>query len=93
MRQNAWLTSAKNAPRVECAMSDISATGARIEVEKPGELPDRFILMFTSSGQPCRWCRVIWRTGRHVGVKFEKMTREEAERLLLRGESAVARSA
>jgi hypothetical protein len=90
LRHNAWLTTGKGAPRIECAISDISDSGARIDFDRPDDIPDRFVLMFTSSGAPYRRCRVVWRSGRQAGVRFEQMARDDADPLL---RDPVARSA
>lgn len=64
------LTSAKGPPR-PCSISDISESGARIELEiEDDELPHRFVLLLTKQGEARRDCRLIWRTGTTVGVKF-----------------------
>lgn len=51
-------------------MFDVSQTGARLVLETNDELPDRFLLLLTRNGGARRSCRVVWRTGVTVGVKF-----------------------
>jgi hypothetical protein len=63
------LTDKKGPPR-ECSISDISETGARLLLARDEELPDRFVLLLTASGDARRVCRVVWRTGMAVGVEF-----------------------
>jgi PilZ domain len=58
-----------SAPR-PCAICDISETGARIMLDNEYELPERFILLLTPSGEARRHCRVVWRNGLSVGVEF-----------------------
>ena len=53
-----------------CAISDISETGARIMLESECELPDRFILLLTRSGEARRHCHLVWRNGLSAGVAF-----------------------
>jgi hypothetical protein len=53
-----------------CAISDISETGARIVLLGECELPERFILLLTRSGDARRHCRLVWRNGLTVGVEF-----------------------
>ena len=53
-----------------CAIADISATGARIVLEAECELPERFILLLTPSGDARRHCRLVWRNGLAAGVEF-----------------------
>jgi hypothetical protein len=63
------LLDATSSPR-PCAISDISATGARILLEAECELPERFILLLTPSGEARRHCRLVWRNGLSAGVEF-----------------------
>ena len=60
----------KDTPARACAIADISETGARLSLESDGELPDTFILLLTESGGARRRCRVVWRDGLTIGVKF-----------------------
>jgi hypothetical protein len=53
-----------------CAIADISETGARIMLENECELPERFILLLTPSGEARRHCRLVWRDGLAAGVEF-----------------------
>ena len=53
-----------------CAISDISETGARIVLARQCELPERFILLLTPSGEARRHCRLVWRDGLAAGVEF-----------------------
>lgn len=53
-----------------CVLSDISDTGARIDVATADELPDRFTLLLSGNGSPRRHCRVVWRQPTQVGVDF-----------------------
>ena len=63
------LLDGKSSPR-PCAIADISETGARIMLEKECNLPDRFILLLTRSGEARRHCRLVWRDGLAAGVEF-----------------------
>ncbi len=56
----------------DCVLSDVSDTGARIEVQDSKKLPDQFLLLLSESGAARRFCRVAWRKTRYVGVAFEK---------------------
>jgi len=53
-----------------CMVSDVSESGARLKVDTPYELPEKFILLLSSSGKARRLCRVIWRSKKEAGVKF-----------------------
>jgi hypothetical protein len=57
-------------PPHRCAIADISETGARILLEKECNLPERFILLLTPSGEARRHCRLVWREGLAAGVEF-----------------------
>ena len=57
-------------PRQPCAIADISDTGARLVLAKECELPERFILLLTRSGEARRHCRLVWRNGLAAGVEF-----------------------
>ena len=63
------LLGAKSVPQ-PCAIADISATGARIVLATVCELPERFILLLTRSGEARRHCRLVWRNGLAAGVEF-----------------------
>jgi PilZ domain len=70
MRHSAWLALGPNNLTV-CTLSDISETGARIDVEGAKELPDQFLLFLSHNGAARRACHVMWRKPRQVGVRFE----------------------
>jgi hypothetical protein len=72
------LLDATSSPR-PCAISDISETGARIVLEAECELPERFILLLTRSGEARRHCRLVWRNGLAAGVEFPTQPPQEAE--------------
>jgi hypothetical protein len=63
------LTGPKDAP-VQCEILDISSIGARIQLEKDCELPERFMLLLTATGDAHRRCRVVWREELTVGIEF-----------------------
>jgi PilZ domain len=55
----------------ECRLNDISDGGARILL--PSEdlsLPDEFMLLLTHNASIRRQCRIAWREGASIGVKF-----------------------
>ena len=53
----------------ECQVLDISQHGAKVTVEIPTTVPDRFELAFFQGGQN-RVCEVIWRRAKMLGIKF-----------------------
>jgi hypothetical protein len=48
-----------------------SEGGARLLVDDPARVPDRFTLVQKGQVTTLRKCRVVWRSDSHVGVKFE----------------------
>jgi len=56
--------------RHACRLADISATGARLLVDDAQTLPDRFALMLSERGKVLRFCRVVWRKKKQIGVAF-----------------------
>ena len=71
IRYSAWM--ALDSDKLHgCVLSDISDTGARIDVEDAGSLPDRFMLLLSRTGSARRSCRVVWRAPAQVGVAFER---------------------
>ena len=55
--------------RVECLMTDVSPSGARIEFATPVRAPTAFELKCTRTGR-CTWAEVRWTRGKSVGVVF-----------------------
>jgi hypothetical protein len=70
MRHDAWVV-LEGGERHECALSDISGIGARINMADVDPIPDSFVLLLAANGAARRRCRVIWRKPRQLGVKFE----------------------
>jgi len=70
MRYTAWLAR-KPGDLLGCVLSDISDTGARMTVQEPDTVPDRFLLMLSRNGKAKRLCRVVWRKDKQLGVHFE----------------------
>src|ERR1700722_14390524 len=55
-----------------CRMLDISAHGARLELETAATLTDKFMLLLSHDGGLRRECSVIWRTEKAVGITFNE---------------------
>ena len=55
------------APIIDCRVIDYSPGGACLEIWEQIKLPDRFELLF---GGTKKRCRIVWRTGRRLGVAF-----------------------
>ena len=71
MRYAAWI-GLKSGDLDSCVLSDISETGARIDVGDPKLVPDRFVLFLSHNGGARRACTVVWRKPRQVGVSFSR---------------------
>jgi hypothetical protein len=54
---------------IECTVRNMSEAGAALEVVSPIYIPDRFTL-FIQSEQSKLTCRIVWRTGKRMGVSF-----------------------
>jgi hypothetical protein len=62
-------------PICECVMRDISATGARLQIDAPrdtplDDIPSEFILTISKSGNVYRRCKLVWRRNNELGVHF-----------------------
>jgi hypothetical protein len=77
LRYTAWVAITAD-QRHGCVVSDVSETGARIDVQDSASLPDHFVLMLTSNGTARRFCRVMWRKPSQVGVQFTRTMAEAA---------------
>lgn len=53
-----------------CAILELSAGGARLAAENFADVPDRFILLFSSCGNVGRACCVQQRAGNELVVRF-----------------------
>lgn len=71
MRYTAWIVMAPGQLQ-GCSLADVSDTGGRLDVENSNNIPDTFTLWLASNGSARRKCKVVWRTGRQVGVAFER---------------------
>ncbi len=78
LRYTAWLAVTAS-QRLGCVVSDVSETGARIDVQDSEAIPGHFVLMLSSNGAARRFCRVVWRKPTQIGVKFERSLAEAAE--------------
>ena len=64
-------------PPIECTITDISATGARVTVSEPGDCPDDFDV-FIPARSETKWAHVRWRQDKQLGVEFLKGRRSDA---------------
>jgi hypothetical protein len=56
------------APSLSGALSDLSATGARIALSTPYNMPAKFTLVLPPSTR--RLCRLVWQSQENLGVEF-----------------------
>ena len=54
--------------RLDCAIRDLSATGAKLSFRHPAFLPKTFRLSFDSEEQRVN---VVWQRGLNAGVRFQ----------------------
>jgi hypothetical protein len=59
---------------IDCALHDISTTGARLKVDSPIGIPNTFELAV--AGAQIRHCRVVWRKTDQIGVEFAPNERQ-----------------
>jgi hypothetical protein len=57
----------EKAPKLECTIRNLSATGALLQVSSTFGLPTDFDLLI---GSERRSCHVVWRTDTRLGVTF-----------------------
>ncbi len=64
---------------IDVVIKDLSASGARLEILSSVDLPENFSLVLISAATvtPCRLC---WRRGMAIGVKFTGPPRKSAIR-------------
>lgn len=64
-------------PQRPWVLADLSANGARLEVDAPRSVPDEFAL--SVHGHRGHWvCRVVWRGPSSIGVAFQERPAAEA---------------
>jgi PilZ domain-containing protein len=69
-RQAAWVVLDGGSAKFSCVLWDISEGGARIAAAHGNALPDLFGLFLTKDGKSRRFCKVVWRRGSQLGVRF-----------------------
>ena len=72
LRYAAWIGTGENMPLRGCIVSDISDSGAKLDVEGAEDLPDKFQLLLSGRGGIYRQCCAVWRTNNQVGVQFDR---------------------
>jgi hypothetical protein len=54
---------------LSCLIRNLTTIGACLELESPVGIPDEFVLVIRPENQK-RTCRVVWRKGQRIGVRF-----------------------
>ncbi len=67
MARTAKILTDPRAALIDCQVVDFSAGGACLEISGQPTLPKRFELLY---GATRKKCRVVWATGRRLGVSF-----------------------
>ena len=70
--------------RRSCVLLDVSASGARLQVEGPLEIlgGKEFFLLLSSTGLAFRRCELIRVDGAEVGVRFVTETRKKGRPII-----------
>jgi hypothetical protein len=64
----AWITVDDGMTKRDCTVLDVSPGGARIVMDVPIDVRDRFVLALVPTKR--QECEVVWRRGKTYGVKF-----------------------
>jgi hypothetical protein len=67
--KSAWIISNGLATR-ECEVMDVSQSGAKIVSDGTSAIPARFELALVQGDQKRQTCKVVWRRGKMLGIKF-----------------------
>ena len=70
IKRPAYLYTSDGWPVGNCMTVDISTTGARLSLLTSEELPSEFLISFSVSGTVRRSCKLVWRNGDVIGVRF-----------------------
>jgi PilZ domain len=70
IRHRALIVGSDKSVLSECAVSDVSATGARLRLSAADDLPDEFYLILSKGANVQRRCAVKWRSNNNIGVQF-----------------------
>jgi hypothetical protein len=68
MLKTAHIILSEKAPKIECAVRNVSDMGAMLQISTTYGIPDNFLLRIDGVQ---RACRVVWRTETKIGVAFD----------------------
>ncbi len=70
IQRRVWIDLGNGAPLIECALGNMSDTGAKLVLPNRRPLPSQFVLCLASDGRVARKCRIAWKEGDTIGVEF-----------------------
>ena len=70
LHYRAYVDLCDGTPARPCQLVDVSQHGAQLTMALASALPDRFALLLDEAGKSRRWCHVIWRSEKQVGLQF-----------------------
>jgi len=70
VRQSAWIILDGGFARRPCTVIDLSATGAKIDLNDTSAASAGFQLTFSPHARTGRRCQAVWRNGTTLGVRF-----------------------
>jgi hypothetical protein len=66
----AWIQSDRASSMQQCRVRDLSGEAAKLEIDRPASVPDRFVLHLTKSGSLALNCAVVRREHAAVEVNY-----------------------
>jgi hypothetical protein len=66
--KTAFIVVSSKQPKIECAVRNISDTGAALEVSTTFGIPSNFDLIIDGAR---RHCQSVWRTETKIGIMFD----------------------
>jgi len=66
--KTAFIVVSSNQPKIECAVRNISDTGAALEVSTTFGIPSNFDLIIDGARHHCQ---SVWRTETKIGIMFQ----------------------
>jgi hypothetical protein len=70
LHQPGWITLEGGFAARPCVVRDLSSSGAKVTINDPNSLPAKLRLAFSRDARTGRNCKVVWRRGGTVGIKF-----------------------
>lgn len=71
LHKEAWVTlDSGGFAKRNCAVLNVSRTGAKLKLAPGVSLPQKFYLTMTQDVRKTQLCRIVWSNGHTVGVEF-----------------------